>query len=243
MRYEDVISTDTPEGVALEMTLAGVGSRFAAALIDAAIQGAALIALAVFAAVGPSSPLTVVFVTLGSFAVFFGYDIAFETRASGKTPGKRVSGLRVVRLGGEPVTFRSSSIRNLLRVIDLLPGMYLVGIVTILVSQHNQRLGDLAAGTLVVRDLKGAAPSTPMILTPELAAATADWDVSMVRPEDLAVVRRFLERRLSLDSGARSRLARDLAARIRPNVAGPPDGMPPESFLEAVVTAKAARNE
>lgn len=243
MRYEDVISTDTPEGVALEMTLAGVGSRFAAALIDAAIQGTALIGLGIFALVSPQSALTIAFVTLGSFAVFFGYDIAFETRASGRTPGKRVSGLRVVRTGGEPVTFVSSSVRNLLRVIDLIPGMYLVGIVTILLSRNNQRLGDLAAGTLVVREIKGTGHVAAVEPRPELLAATVDWDVSMVRAEDVAVVRRFLERRTSLDSSARGRLARDLAARIRENVAGAPEAMPSESFLEAVVAAKGARRE
>src|SRR5207253_9899772 len=148
------ITLATPEGVHLELTLAGVGSRFAAALVDLAIQIALLIVIAVvgFVVIGGRSGFEVAAVTILSFLVFAAYDILFEVFASGRTPGKRLNGLRVVRTDGSPVGFFTSAVRNVLRLADLLPGMYLAGIVSILVTRRNQRLGDLAAGTLVVRE-------------------------------------------------------------------------------------------
>src|SRR5206468_11279553 len=98
---------------------------------------------------------------VAGFLVYFGYDVAFETLASGRTPGKRAAGLRVVRLGGEPVGFVASAVRNLGRLVDMQPGLlYAVGAATILFSRHNQRLGDLAAGTLVVRERRAPLPFT-----------------------------------------------------------------------------------
>lgn len=238
MSYEDVISTSTPEGVALDLTLAGVGSRFGAALIDAAFQYSALIAIGIFVAVSEGNALVVALAAIGGFLVFFGYDIAFETLASGRTPGKRWSGLRVVELGGQPVSFRTSSVRNLLRVIDLIPGMYLVGIVCVLATRRNQRLGDLAAGTIVIRDTKATVSTSPIHATPDIARVTANWDVSMVRAEDLALIRRFLERRDTLATEPRQRLANELATRIQPMVASAAEGLTAEGFLEAVLFAR-----
>src|SRR5438105_1416279 len=135
----------TPEGVELRLTLAGVGSRFIAAAVDAAIEGALLIALALLVFLsdgfggGPNVAAAVYAVV--AFLVFWGYDVAFEVLASGRTPGKRWNGLRVVRSGGQPIGFLASATRNLLRVIDFLPGAYGIGIVLILVTAKNQRLG------------------------------------------------------------------------------------------------------
>jgi uncharacterized RDD family membrane protein YckC len=93
---------------------------------------------------------------LVSFALTFGYDVLFETLAAGRTSGKRLAGLRVVTALGGPVTFHVSAIRNLLRAIDFLPGAYVVGAAVILIGRRNQRLGDVAAGTLVIRVPRGA---------------------------------------------------------------------------------------
>jgi uncharacterized RDD family membrane protein YckC len=178
-----------------------------------------------------------------SFLVFWGYDVAFETLASGRTPGKRAAGLRVVRLGGEPVGFLASAVRNLLRPVDMQPGfMYAVGAVTILFSRRNQRLGDLAAGTLVVRERRAPLP-VARLAVPDFAAADryAAWDVSGVTAYELVTVRRFLERRWQLDPGARGRLGWELAERLRPKVAGAPPNLHPEQFLEALAEAKASR--
>jgi uncharacterized RDD family membrane protein YckC len=243
--YDDRISIPTPEGVELELVLAGVGSRFVATLLDFLIKMAVLFALwFVGGAVGGDElgGFLLAVLIVASFLVFFGYEVAFETLASGRTPGKRAAGLRVVRLGGEPVGFLASAVRNLLRLVDSLPGIYAVGAVCILFSRRNQRLGDLAAGTLVVRERRAPAP---MGFPPPPDFATADryaaWDVSSVTAFELVTVRRFLERRWQLDPAARGRLGWELAERLRPKVAGAPADLHPEQFLEALAAAKAAR--
>ena len=245
MTYDDRISIPTPEGVELELVLAGVGSRLVATIVDFLIKMAVLFALVlVGGAVGgeEAGGFVAGVVIVASFLVFFGYDVAFETLASGRTPGKRAAGLRVVRLGGEPVGFLASAVRNLLRLVDSLPGIYAVGAACILFSRRNQRLGDLAAGTLVVRErrapLPAARPAGPDFGVADRYAA---WDVSGVTSFELVTVRRFLERRWQLDPTARGRLGWELAERLRPKVAGAPPDLHPEQFLEALAEAKASR--
>ncbi len=241
MRYEDAISTQTPEGLVIEITLAGVGSRFAAAIIDTAIQfGVVLAILLGVSIIGNEVGAAIGF--LASFVWFFGYDVVFETRASGRTIGKRATGLRVVKADGRPVDFRSSAIRNLLRLIDALPGLYLVGIITVFVSKNNQRLGDLAAGTVVMRERKGEVKTEPFRAEQFYDDDLETWDVSRVTATDVAAVRQFLERRHGLERVARERLAKDLARRLFPAVVGPPAQIAPERFLEQLLAAKAARS-
>jgi uncharacterized RDD family membrane protein YckC len=244
--YEDRISIPTPEGVELELLLAGAGSRLVATLVDFLAKAGLLLAVWIIAGAVDNEGgggFIVGALAIGSFLVWFGYDVAFETMASGRTPGKRAAGLRVVRLGGEPVGFLTSAVRNLLRLVDMQPGvLYAVGTVTILFSRRNQRLGDLAAGTLVVRERRAplAAPRPP---DTDFAVADryAAWDVSAVTSFELVTVRRFLERRWQLDPPARARLGWELAERLRPKVAGAPPNLHPEQFLEALAEAKAAR--
>lgn len=246
MTYEDRISIPTPEGVELELVLAGVGSRLAAALVDFLVKAGLLLALWIVAgAVGNEGGggFLVGVLAVASFLVWFGYDVAFETMASGRSPGKQAAGLRVVRLGGESVGFLTAAVRNLLRLVDMQPGiLYAVGAMTVLFSRRNQRLGDLAAGTLVVRERRaplwpGRSPGTDFAMADRYAA----WDVSAVTSFELVTVRRFLERRWQLDPPARARLGWELAERLRPKVAGTPPGLHPEQFLEALAEAKTAR--
>lgn len=249
MFYEDRISVATPEGVTLEVTLAGVGSRFVAGVIDQVLRWSLLLALVVLSAVleedfsseGFSGGGTVAII-VAIFFVQFGYDVLFETLASGRTPGKRWTGLRVVKKGGTPVGFMASALRNILRIVDSLPGFYLVGILSVMFTANNQRLGDLAAGTIVVRERRQstALPSSPAAPGPA-PADSALYDVSAVSAEELATVRRFLDRRATLTPEARDRLARDMATRLGPKVVGPPRQWEPEAFLEYLVAAKAAR--
>ena len=254
MSYEDRISIATPEGVDLELTLAGLGSRSVARLVDQAIQTAVMLALGVLAGVagaglGSSSTgaLALALVVVAVFLVQFGYDVLFEVLASGRTPGKRWSGLRVVRSDGAPVGFVTSAVRNLVRLVDILPVMYGVGMVAVLASGRNQRLGDMAAGTVVVRERREAARVAPV---PEGvgrdgvtggAIARETWDLSAVSAEELATVRRFLDRRSGLTPDARARLATELASRLSPKVVGPAGDAGPEAFLEELAAAKAAR--
>jgi uncharacterized RDD family membrane protein YckC len=240
--FDDRVTIATPEGVELELVLAGLGSRFMAALLDVVIQLGAIFALAVvFAPVGDSGYVVAAYL-VAAFLILFAYDIVLETWNRGRTVGKLAAGLRVVRTGGEPVGFLTASVRNFLRLADFLPAFYVVGVITILVTSRNQRLGDLAAGTFVVRERRVAtAPAGTYLPPAPTDAPYLEWDVSGVGAEDLATVRRFLDRRVSLQPAARAHLATDLAARIQPKVVGAPDGWHPESFLEAVVAAKTSR--
>ena len=231
----------TPEGVELDMTLAGLGSRAVAGSVDIAIKLVLIVALAILLyvtnVVGDGGAADAAF-SLGSFLIYFGYDVAFEVLGGGRTPAKRMSGLRVVAEGGEPVGFRRSAIRNLVRIVDGLATFYMLGSALILFTKRNQRLGDLAAGTLVVRERRAAdRPVTgPTAAAPPPQGA---FDVSAVTAQELATVRSFLERRPGLDVPARRRLALQLSERLRPKVVGAPeaDGEP---FLEWLASAKGA---
>jgi uncharacterized RDD family membrane protein YckC len=244
--YEDRLTITTPEGVELSLTLAGVGSRFMAAVVDALIEGAVLIALAliVFLSDGFGGGESVAFAiySVATFLIVVGYDVAFEVLASGRTPGKRWNGIRVVRTGGQPIGFLASASRNLLRVIDFLPSFYLIGIVSIFVTSKNQRLGDIVAGTVIVRELRADAKSPLSTYSaPIRMASGVAWDVSAITAEEIATVRSFLERRYDIASDARVELATTISGRLRPKVAGVPDDMHPEPFLELLARAKAER--
>jgi uncharacterized RDD family membrane protein YckC len=249
VEYEDRITIATPEGVDLQLTLAGVGSRFISALVDVLLQTVlVVIVTAIAAAVGAfGSGYGIAFVFLASFLVFAGYDVLFEVFNFGRTPGKRLNGLRVVRVDGSPVAFFTSAVRNVLRLVDILPGMYLVGIATILVTRQNQRLGDVAAGTLVVRErtqqpapqrVRSVAPPPPAVA----GASAGAWDVTGVSADELAAVQGFLTRRYELTLEARYRLASDLAGALRPKVVGAPENLGSEAFLEKLAVAKLPRS-
>jgi uncharacterized RDD family membrane protein YckC len=244
VEIDDRITIATPEGVDLELTLAGVGSRFVSALVDFMLQIVLLVGVSgVGAAAGAfGSGYGSVVVLLASFFVFAAYDVLFEVFAGGRTPGKRLNGLRVVRVDGSPVAFFTSAVRNVLRLVDILPGMYLVGIVTILVTRQNQRLGDVAAGTLVVRERTEQPSLRELRMTqPQPAPAVYAWDVTAVSGDELAAVRSFLARRSDLTLEARYRLAADLAGALRPKVVGAPDNLGSEAFLEKLAVAKLPR--
>jgi len=245
MEYEDRVRIATPEGVDVELTLAGIGSRFIAAFLDLLIQGSVLLAAAFGLGVlgnDNAGGFGVAAYSIVFFLVFFGYDVLFEVRSRGRTPGKRWTGLRVVLTGGRPITFVPSCVRNVMRVIDILPPIYGIGMLSIFVTPRNQRLGDLAAGTLVVRERPGGlrAPSGPEQVA--LARRRVDgWDVSSVSAQDIGTVREFLGRRRGLETRARAELAGELERRLRPRVAGAPEGLAAEEFLERLSAAKADR--
>jgi len=256
MQYEERTRIATPEGVELELVLAGLASRFIAELIDSALLLlllATLIALAVLAG-GAAGFVLVSIAVGGALLISVAYNVAFEVLAGGRTPGKRWNGLRVVMAGGGPVGLRASSVRNLVRLIEGPTLWYAPAIVSILVTRRNQRLGDLAADTLVVREPLGrptrrgrrgqkrrgeASARRPHPLTPSLGLDR--WDVSAVTQEDLAAIRTFLDRRDGFTPAARDGLAGELAARLATKVAGHPPGLSPEALLEGIAAAKAAR--
>jgi uncharacterized RDD family membrane protein YckC len=238
--FEDRLAIATPEGVEVELTLAGIGSRFIAAGIDFTIQILVLIALALL--LRPAGDAGLAIFTSISFGVIFFYDVLFEVLGRGRTPGKRSSGLRVVGPSGRPITLVRSAIRNILRIIDILPGFYAVGMTVIFITSRNQRIGDLVAGTHVLRDRHGDRSRAPAATLPDVdTGPAATWDVSAVSADDVATVRAFLERREALRAQARNELAAQLASRLRPRVGGATPAMADERFLELLVAVKAER--
>lgn len=232
----------TPERVSLQYDIAGIGSRGAAALVDSLLQTAAVTVLVLavsgaglligaFVSSGLSSVVTVIAVyatlALAVFVITFGYFILFEIIWSGQTPGKRLLGLRVIRDNGYPIRPVDAVIRNLLRVFDGLPFFYAVGVLTMLFNARSKRLGDFAAGTLVVRE--GARSHGAFADTIEpLESQGAGFSL---RGEDATLVRDFLVRRSGMNPSARA----DLAARLA-NALSTRYGLTvetdPEAFLE-----------
>jgi uncharacterized RDD family membrane protein YckC len=237
MSLEDRLRIATPEGVEVELTLAGIGSRFIAGAMDYTIQLVVIVAMALI--LQPAGGAGAAIFTSGAFAMIFFYDVLFEVLGGGRTPGKRAGGLRVVRSGGRPITFSRSALRNILRLIDILPGMYAVGMTVIFISPRNQRVGDLAAGTYVVRDRIGDPRPSRMAALPDIDTTPAEtWDVTAVSAEDVATVRAFLERRHDLRGESRRAIGGQLASRLRPRVGGVPPNLSDEHFLELLEAVK-----
>jgi uncharacterized RDD family membrane protein YckC len=257
VELDDRITIATPEGIELQLQLAGLGSRFIAGLVDLIIQVLAIIVLAL--ATGPltgGGKLNAVVFVVGTFVIWFFYPILFEVPARGRTPGKRLSHLRVVREGGAPVDLQASAIRNLMRLIDGPLLAYLPTLVGIVVTDRNQRPGDLAAGTLVIREnpapkaasrarrakrAKRAKRASAAAISAPLPEVLPDWDVSAITPQELAAVRRFLDRRETLDRAARYELALRLASGLHAKVAGATGRTDPERFLETLAAIKSGR--
>ena len=215
------LDVETPEQVVVSYTLAGIGTRGAAALIDLLL----LLILVGTLWYGTSSLpklmpglrdfgggwLTAVII-IGQFVLIWGYFVAFEAIWDGQTPGKRLLGLRVVRNGGGGVDIGASAARNVIRVIDFLPLGYFVGMITIVANQRNQRLGDLVAGTIVVRErlLRHQRPSA------RASATELDGEVILATLDDerFALLDRFVAREATLDDASRRRIAAALVARL-----------------------------
>ena len=175
---DTVVTTETPEGIILELRPAGLAVRYYAFLIDWCIRLAVIIAAAFASAAlgGVGAALWIILL----FAIEWFYPVLFELSLSGASPGKRLFGLKVVMESGLPVTAAASMTRNLLRVADFLPFGYAFGVICLLVRPDGKRLGDLAAGTLVVHErrrepkvfLDDVAPLAPhRLLAPREQAA------------------------------------------------------------------------
>lgn len=178
---------DTPENVTFGYEVAGIGSRFIGALIDTILLALSLlllniVLLGLLAAAGTlsgdlfsqmggnaldwTSGVVLAIYALLNFLLFWGYYIIFELLWNGQTPGKRLANTRVVRMDGNPITFWENVIRNLVRIIDFMPSAYGVGLITMFCNRHARRLGDFAAGTIVIKELPksdfdGASPHRP----------------------------------------------------------------------------------
>lgn len=248
MELEDLITIGTPEGIELKLQLAGLASRFIAGTADVIIQALVTLILALLTGgIGGSNGFLEAIFVIGVFATWLLYPIFFEVLAKGRTPGKRWTHLRVVRDDGAPVDLPASAIRNLMRLLDGPLLSYLPALIGIAVSAHNQRPGDLAAGTLVIRDrpvapAKGSRGAGTAAPADGPSRESAAWDVSAISAQELSLVRRFLERRHDLDGTARDQLAYRLSQGLRAKVAGAPTDLGAEAFLEELASIKASRS-
>jgi uncharacterized RDD family membrane protein YckC len=239
---EDILIIETPERVPLHFALASIGNRFLACAIDHALQalsivlmGIAFVALANFSSLGnqltsaPKWVYAVLIVVL--FLIISGYFAFFEWLWSGQTPGKRWMKLRVIREDGRPVTFWEASVRNLLRSFDMMPApFYSIGLISVFTSSRDQRVGDLVAGTVVVRERQAEAPAFAQVF----AAPVSDpaqrrsfrpveftGDLSYLTESEIEVVETFLRRRWDLANVPRQwmawRVSLPLLYKIRPS--------------------------
>jgi uncharacterized RDD family membrane protein YckC len=219
----------TPERVAFTYTPAGLGTRCLAQLVDVVLLGviaaAVGIVLAVLVHLVPAAVDAVLVVaTIAVFGLLWGYFAVLEGVWSGQTPGKRLLRLRVVGLRGEPVTFPQAAIRNLLRIVDFLPMYYALGVIAIFVSSRSQRLGDLAAGTVVIRERKAIGLRELLAMTERAEAAAAPAPSSPrpaggISPRLEPGLRRFViayaARRDQLPYAQRERLATEAEPALR----------------------------
>jgi uncharacterized RDD family membrane protein YckC len=225
----------TPERVALQYDIAGIGSRGAAAMVDTLIQAIAL--TVVFAALsGGTAVLGVSFslgrgtatlflglVALAIFVITSGYFMLWEIVWNGQTPGKRLVGVRVIRENGYPIRPVDAVIRNLVRIVDWLPLFYGVGMLSMLLNPRSRRLGDFASGTIVVRERSSSIPLSGTTGPRGYGLSTAD----------ATLVRDFLTRRSTMDPRVRADLARRIATAIAQRYALRLEEEP-ETFLEVL---------
>jgi uncharacterized RDD family membrane protein YckC len=257
---ENQLNIDTPELVSIELPVAGIGSRFIAIVVDYLIWGVllfvfGLIAVAVVASLSVfndmSATWAVGIIVLLLFLFHWGYFTLFEALWNGRTPGKRVAKIHVIHRSGRAISFVEALARNLVRFVDYMPGFYAVGMIVMFFSKLNQRLGDMVAGTLVVRDREIESPHwgemgsrtitaasfgelEPM-RAPHLSVVLSVAALAKLSTADLEVLEGFFARRLDMSLQTREALAQ----RIAQGVCGKsgleiPAGTSVETFLEAV---------
>jgi len=220
-RLDVQLDVETPEQVAFSYVIAGIGSRAAAAMVDGLLCVAALLVLTLLAGLAsahwgvssPSASWIIAAYMLALFVTLWGYYVLFEGLNDGQTPGKRLFRLRVVRDGGRSVSFGASAARNLVRVIDILPApLYLVGVVTALLNPARKRLGDMAAGTMVIRE-GDVLPSAQAARAPTGETGGA-LPVAMLTDVEYDLLDRYMQRRNALMPERRRALAGQVAARL-----------------------------
>ncbi len=255
MHFFNRVTLQTPESVELEFTLAGIGNRALGLLIDYIALGLTLAVFALFwlflsnslidllvPIVGDAETLSLWLISifaLTSFAIYIGYFVFFETLWRGQTPGKRYTKIRVIRADGRPAGLAQATLRALLRPVD---DTLFLGFILIILSSQERRLGDLAAGTLVVQEERTVAAASFPISEPakQLATQLAQMaDISQLSPDDFVVVREYLQRRRSMEVKARNQLSLELARQVKAVIEL--EKVPPETtsdlFLEAIYLA------
>lgn len=238
---EDILIIETPERVPLHFALASIGNRFLACAIDHAIQVVTLALIAIASLViadfsslegalasAPKWVYAVMILVL--FLILSGYFAFFEWIWSGQTPGKRWLKLRVIREDGRPITFWEASVRNLLRTFDMMPTpFYSIGLISVFSSTRDQRVGDMVAGTVVVREREAEAPEFSAVFASPVSDPAlrrsfkpVEFTASLnsLTESEIQVVETFLRRRWDLSELPRQwmawRVSLPILYKIRP---------------------------
>jgi uncharacterized RDD family membrane protein YckC len=244
----DRLDIETPEQIALELPLAGIGSRFFALAIDSLLQFVGVLALIIAGAFisysGYSGALENVFrfvsqtvwaflTILVPFCIYWGYFAFFEILWQGRTPGKRIAGIRVIHQSGRPMTAVECIGRNLMRGVDILPGFYAVGLITMMCNAQNRRIGDYIAGTIVVHDkaMESVAPSWGE----KAASEPLQSELRKLSPDDLVLIETYLNRRYEIDQVVRMTTAERIVTMVAEKTGVPkPAEQRDDDFLESV---------
>ncbi len=251
MLDERLYTVETPEHVDVAYDIAGIGSRFLAALIDhiiiAVVLSLSCIGLSLAASslnLGLDEGLIVGLFGLGMYLSLCAYHIFFETLWNGQTPGKRMIGLRMVRVGGRPIGFVGSAVRNIIRLADFLPILYGLGVMVMFIDKRSRRLGDIAAGCLAVRERTAvtleslaAATSSETAVVPAASSVTIP-NLHALKRDDYDVVHEYLRRSGSLSLEARQRLIQQLIDGLQQRLGYPiqiRDPAEAETFLRIIV--------
>ena len=221
----------TPERVSFDYQVAGLGTRAIAQVLDLLIVAGILVAVyfVAFAASVVGSGAATLVAVIGSFVVIFGYFWMSESLWSGQTIGKKAFRLRAVGDRGEPLTFAQAGIRNIVRIVDFLPYGYGVGLIVLFANGKGKRLGDLAAGTIVVKDsdhvglwqLAGARNAASPTGAPErpptafAAVSASELTLRRLDPELRRFVTSYARRRPELSLEVRVQLASQVSASLR----------------------------
>lgn len=249
------LEIETPEHVAVGYELADLGSRFTALFVDG------LLLLSVMLVVGVGGPLLLSWLglpepagvvglaalLLAAFAVPYGYFVYFEGLRDGQTPGKRRMGIRAVHDGGYPLTLRGAAIRNLLRLVDMQPGAsWMVGGVAMMLHSETKRLGDMAAGSLVVRERTMGALPEEQTLTGERGAGRGPGEARSAGSPPLSddafeVLTRYVDRRDELSPETRRRISRRLAEELEAVGSRETEAQSADDRLRALHAAESAR--
>ncbi len=263
---EETLIIETPERVPLAFALASIGNRFLAVAVDHFIQFLALFLtgwLFIWLAgigsetisidqvtSGELSKWTIALLFIAASLIFSGYFVFFEWMFNGQTPGKRLFKLRVIREDGRPITLWEAIARNILRIVDAFPGfvvpIYSIGLIIIFLNSRDQRVGDLFAGTVVVRERSDDAPTFDETFSEEIGdsalkrvqpRAVFDADIGSLTDEEMDVVAAFLRRRWDLAERQRLwmawRVALPLMYRLKPDYRS--DGFTYEGFIEELM--------
>ncbi|MCD6405242.1 MAG: stage II sporulation protein M [Planctomycetes bacterium] len=224
----DLILIETPENVRFTFRAAGVGVRALAYLIDLVFRMLPVLAIAIILSLtgglldilGAASIVQALCV-IGVFLMQWGYYVLFETLWNGRTPGKRYIGIRVVMDGGYPVTFTASAVRNLVRILDALPGLYAFGVLSSFISRHGKRLGDFAAGTIVVKEEPFDIRYLSVIENASAPSPATTAAAVRLSPAEVDLVARYLQRQDNFDAYHREDIAKKIVEKIAPRVTRP----------------------